>query len=203
MTIGINLIPFRIQSKRAMRRRLKAWIIPVAVSAGMVTTPIVLETYRRGETEKLQTHVDHLRTSLALDQTKLGALTAELGVVQGRVERANALRSKRAWSDVFALIGRCLPEGSWLTSVSTDPVAPTGSVAPKAKHDKTAPITAVALEAPRRLKIVGFAKDPSEPYQFVTAVKQSNAFTSVKLTHSRREPVLDGMYFNFELLCEW
>ena len=81
MTIGVNLIPYAIQAKRARLRRVKAWILPVALAAGLVLTPIVLETFRRAETRELCDQVDRARTRLALDRTKLRDLTANVAGV--------------------------------------------------------------------------------------------------------------------------
>ena len=61
----------------------------------------------------------------------------------------------------------------------------------------------VTIEAPRKLRIAGYAPVAAHPYDIVSSLKETDVFASVALERSEREPVLDGSYFRFELVCEW
>ena len=74
------------------------------------------------------------------------------------------------------------------------------AVKSKAEQDSKRAIT---IDAPRRLKIAGYAPDSARPYLFVENLKRTDAFEAVRLDSSQREPVLDGSYYHFELVCEW
>jgi hypothetical protein len=75
------------------------------------------------------------------------------------------------------------------------------SVPPKGTQSGAQPI--VAIEVPRSLRLMGYARETNEPLDFVSMLKRSEVFSRVDLERSVREPVEDGFYFRFEITCEW
>ena len=100
-----------------------------------------------------------------------------------------------------------MPENCWLTSISTDPEKPLSihkgrkKIASKKNPKKAAEV--VVIDAPRRLKIVGYAESASDPNEFVDRLNHTRVFHLVELERSQREPILDGSYYRFKLYCEW
>lgn len=216
-----NLIPMPLRIARGRRRRLKAWGLAVMAALLLLSTPIVFDQYLRVEASRLGTQNEKLAGVLTGLRQQLATLTVEADRSLLQLERAKALRSKRAWSAMFATIARSMPEGCWLTSIATDPSSPSGGARPRPRGTATGMTNRQAgftssdesvtkIEAPQRLKIVGYASDASEPYQFVTSLKKTNVFRDVVLETSRRERVQNrqagsasAWYFRFDLACEW
>lgn len=209
-----NLIPMPLRIARGRRRRIKAWGISVMAALLLLCIPVVFDQYLRVEASRLAAQNEKLGGILTGLQQQLATLTVDADRSLVQLERAKALRSKRAWSAMFATIARSMPDGCWLISIATDPPSPSGApraagfsprrgaaVPPTGKMP--APHSVTTIEAPRRLKIVGYASDPSEPHQFVTNLKNTNVFRDVFLETSRRERVQDAWYFRFDLACEW
>jgi len=209
---GVNLIPQTVQTAQARRRRLKRWGVSVVASLALLAAPIVTDWVRRAAADDLRRQNDAARTRATALRAELRTLTSEAEQARVHLERATALRSKRAWSSIFSMIADRMPAGCWLTSVATDPSTPTASAAPhtvSALRLSGVPAirpgaeTTVVIDAPRRLMISGFATEVVEPHQFVTSLKETGIFSSVVLERTNREPVLDGWYFRFQLVCEW
>lgn len=216
-----NLIPVPLRIARSRRRRIKAWSVTVMAALFLLCIPVVFDHYLRVEASRLGTQNEELGGVLTGLRQQLATLTAEADRSLLQLERAKALRSKRAWSAMFATIARSMPDGCWLTSIATDPSSPPGGaglrprVTATGKTNRQAGLTGsdesvTKIEGPQRLKIVGYASDASEPYQFVTNLKNTNVFRDVVLETSRRERVQDqqaglasAWYFRFDLACEW
>ncbi len=206
---GMNLIPRPLQLARARSRRIKAWALPIAAAATVLVVPIVIDKYKSVEAARLFAENTQLQRQIAGQRAELTAVTAEANQALVQLQRAEALRSKRAWSAVLALVARRMPAGCWLTSIATDPAAPGQAGArPATRRTRTLERehesgSSVTIDAPRKLRITGYATDAAEPHQFVTRLKQTAVFADVGLESSHREPVLGGSYFRFELTCEW
>lgn len=121
-----NLIPMPLRIARGRRRRLKAWGLAVMAALLLLSTPIVFDQYLRVEASRLGTQNEKLAGVLTGLRQQLATLTVEADRSLLQLERAKALRSKRAWSAMFATIARSMPEGCWLTSIATDPSSPSG-----------------------------------------------------------------------------
>lgn len=203
----INLIPMPLRMARARRRRIKGWSVCVVAAVLILCIPILFDQYRRVEAAQLATRNGKLVQALTGLRQQLAALTVESDRSHLQLQRAEALRSKRAWSAMIATIARSMPGGCWLTSITTDPSSPNGGGrrrSPRAAVSKTPGSESITtIEAPQRLKIVGYASDASEPHQFVTNIKMTNVFSRVSLQNSRREMKGDASYFRFDLECEW
>jgi len=220
--VKVNLIPESMQAAQARRRHLKWWAAFLALSAVAAGVPVGAHWMRHLRIDELRASSDDLQTDLAAARADLKSATAEANDAFQRIERAKALHSKRAWSDMLALIGSCLPKDCWLTALATDPDVP--SAAPPAR--KTPPPAAtpgtdppasplskggqrgfepavVIIDAPRKLRMTGEATDATQPLAFVTRLKESQVFRDVILERSLRENPEEDSHFRFELICEW
>jgi Tfp pilus assembly protein PilN len=158
-------------------------------------------------------------------RASLRQLTSEVQDASLHLERARALRSKRAWSSLLATIGGALPERCWLTSMATDPASPAPgmrTIDAKARGGQPGTTSAsanaeqkvVLIDGPRALRISGYASDASDPLAFVTHLKETGLFRTVHLESFRSEPTpgvlatrgtargVDAI-FRFDVLCEW
>lgn len=158
---------------------------------------------RAQELEAVDQRLSQEERAVAAELSEIVATSHE---AHSQIERAKALRSKRSWSSMLELIADTMPPGCWLTELATDPPAPTGvqkqprelNVADAAKTAQT-----VTIEAPQKLRIIGYASDPAEPLTFIDNLKASNVFTDVVSKGTQREPAGDGYSFRFELECLW
>lgn len=205
--IDINFIPKPLRFARSRRRRIRGWTIWIIGAALFLCVPFVFDQYLQTEVARLRRQDAQFQEQVTDQRVRVAAVTIQADQTLLRLNRAQALRSKRAWSALYGLIAERIPDGCWLTSIATDPASPTGGgVRPARSSSRGAkkPVgSAPAIDAPRRLKIAGFASNPSEPHQFVTNLKMNDVFRNVSLETSRSEQALDGWYFRFELLCEW
>lgn len=205
----MNLIPKQLQLSRARSRRIKAWALPIAAAAMVLVVPVVIDKYRSVEAGRLRAENIQLQRQITGQRAELTDVTAQAHQALVQLQRAEALRSKRAWSAVLALVARRIPPGCWLTSIASDPAAPgqAGARSPTRRsrilEREQESVSSVTIDAPRKLRITGYATDAAEPHQFVTRLKQTAVFAYVGLEASHREPVLGGSYFRFELTCEW
>ena len=203
----VNLIPAEVQLSMAKQRHIRRWAVSVVVSASLVLAALMLDWAHQARASDLSAENEQLQAELRTVRDDLSTVTAESNQVLLQIERAKALRAKRAWSGVVALIGSCMPQGCWLSSISTDParpmVAANRRVATARVGVAEEPHRAITIDAPRKLKITGYAPDSAQPHVFVTNLKDTGAFTTAKLGSSQRELVLDGSYYHFELVCEW
>lgn len=205
--IGVNLIPWSLQVAQRRRLHMRRWAAAALIAGAMLCVPAMSDRVRQAEASELGLRNRRLQAQLAGLRRDVRSISAKAERVQLQIDRAEALRSKRSWSALISLIGQCMPDGSWSTSIATDPpTAPHGgsrsSARPGHKGDSGGPTT-VVIEAPRRLRISGYATDAVEPLAFVTNLKSAGVFRDVSLESSRREPVLDGSYFRFSVVCDW
>jgi len=198
--VRLDLIPPSVQVEAARHRHLRRWTVAtLLVFLGFIVS-LSMDWARRARASELERHRQQLHTELAAVRAELSSVSQEATHVLEQIERAEALRSKRAWSGMFALIDACMPSGCWLTLVATDPEKGGAQASAKSTPDAGLEIT---IEAPTRLRLVGYATESSEPLLFVAGLKASNVFANVTLISTQAEPVSDGQYHRFELLCEW
>lgn len=209
--IAINLIPPNLLMAQTRRRHLRRWSAALTMAFIFLVVALGREWTQQALADELAAENTRVLSDLTLSRNTLKSVAAQTDQVDLQVRRAEALRAKRGWSRLIALIGHSLPAGCWLTSLTTDPARP-GS----GRRDLRPPPPATAaapgqkptrseftIEAPRKLRITGYAADPAEPLTFVTRLKESAVFRQVLLERSQREPVLDGIYYRFEIACEW
>ncbi len=204
--VAVNLIPDSVRRAYQRRRHMKRWAVAASASASLLVACLVIDWLERAEAADLYAQNSQLQGQLESVRADLQAVTQEAENVLSRITRAEALKSKRAWSSIFALVSSCMPSDAWLTSLATDPSRPSlrrdHSIAPKPKEGDEEP-QAIMIDAPRKLRIFGYAVEAGHPHEFVTNLKRTDAFTRVTLARTQREPVFDGSYFRFELVCEW
>ena len=205
--LSINLIPADVQLTLRRQCHLRRWTVSFAVAGTAMLVVLGADWARRGKASDLRAQDRQFQTELNTARANLKTITAEASQMLVQIERAKALRAKRAWSGMFALLRDCMPDDCWLISIATDPAKPSARAARPAKSTKPdteeASRRAVTIDAPRRLRVIGYAPDAAQPHAFVTNLKQTQAFAAVKLESSQRELVLDGSYFRFDLVVEW
>lgn len=212
MIARVNLIPEPVRVDRARGRRIRQWSVIVCVAVAGSAIPTAASWMQTHKAEQLRAGYDQLQSDLNTSREELKSLSSQANELFLRLERAKALRSKRNWSGVFALIARTLPQGCWVTTLATDPdVPPPQQAAAKqipiamakpadAPPEKPAP---VFIEAPRRLRIVGQSTEASGPLAFVLQLKDAEVFREVVLERSQRESDDTRTSFHFEVICTW
>ncbi len=202
--VHVNLIPGPVHRAQTCREHFKRWMISLAIGLLALGVSFSAEWARRVEAGELRAQAQQLQTNVEGARALLAAARRKASRVLQQIERAKALRAKRAWSGLFALIDSCMPDGCWLTEIATDPATPAATARPHRSHktDGTKQ-QAVTIETPRKLRIGGFATEMAEPLEFVMQLEKRGVFTQVRLVGSQSEPVLDGTYFKFEIVCEW
>lgn len=221
--VFVNLIPEAIVAQQWRKRRVARWTAASLVAIGALLIPLTLEGWQTARAEQLRAGRRALERDRTLLSAELTGLAAESQSVYLQIERANALRSKRSWSGMLALIAGTMPEGCWLTAIETVPAVPASgahntppatarsvTAAPPTARTAGDPIggqaaaeTVVTIDAPRQLRIAGYATDASEPLTLVTKLNATGVFSRVGLERSLRESVEDGSFFRFDILCEW
>lgn len=217
MNVGINLIPPAMALERHRKRCARLWakVIVVGVLAVLASLSLDWQLQRvgaevRASYDECNRQVESVRAAvrnLSTDTTKTTLL----------LERANALRAKRAWSGLIGLIVEKMPPGCRLKSVATDPPKSEGEQIIPAQMAKiratagkesagTATIDAnktITVDAPRKLKLSGFADDPGLPLAFVAQLKGAGIFKDVTLARAQWQPSGNSPGLHFELVCEW
>lgn len=203
--IDTNLIPKPLQFARFRRRRIKGWTLIILAAGLVLCIPLIFEQYLQAEVSRLRLQDDQMKKRLAGQRVKLATLTVEVDQSLLQLNRAQALRAKRAWSAMYRLIAEHIPDGCWLSSIATDPASPSGVKARPSRSSASgkSDVVPATIDAPRALRIEGFASDPGEPHHFIANLKLSGVFTGVSLETSRREQVGAEWFFRFKLLCEW
>ena len=205
--ISVNLIPRNVRLAQARRRRLWRWGSLAMVGLLLLGASAGVDFARRATADELRATNEGLQRQITRAQSNLTAITAELMSARNHLEHATALRTKRAWSGMIALIARSMPENCWLTSIATDPDKPLSirrsSTKRVSKNVGGKEPEVVVIDAPRRLRIIGYAERASEPNEFVDRLNHTGVFHLVELKRSQRELILDGAYYRFELFCGW
>ena len=202
----VNFIPEVVQIAQARRRHIMRWVVSTALAAAALGFALGLDWLDRAKAEELRAEFGQLQTDRDTERAVRRSITAEVDQLRLQIERARALQAKRAWSGLIGLVADCMPDRCWLTSIATDPAKPKGSPtragSRKPKEDAVED-GAVMIDAPRKLEIIGYAPEAAQPHHFVAALKEARVFSNVVLKRSQREPILDGSYYRFELVCEW
>lgn len=205
--VRINLIPKHVQWSQARQVHIKRWVVSGLVVAGAVAVALGIDGFNRAKADGLRKQGDLLRNELQQVRADLRSMTQKVQQVVLRIERAEVLRGKRTWSGIFALIDQAMPKGCWLVSAATVPDVPMSASSQTVRHavatNTRGSKGSVTIDAPRSLKLVGYAPGTGEPHSFITALKRAGVFKQVTLVRSQREMVLDGSYFRFELECGW
>lgn len=179
----------------------------LAVAAAALLGAAALDWTQRARAGKLHVEDEGLGIQVAAIRADLGSVTEESNQLAVRIDRARALGRKRAWSGMIELIGACMPNDCWLTSIATDPDRPAAQRASPRKvangNLKKEQQRLVTIDAPRGIVIEGYAAKTAQPHAFVASLKKTGVFKSVTLLSSQRESVDNLFYFRFELACGW
>lgn len=203
--IKVNLISTYVQIEQRSRIRMKRWILVCLLSLVMVILPWGYDWINRASVNTLTKDNQRILTTLKTTRQTLQSLTKTLAETDLKLKRANVLRAKRSWSGMMSMIATALPTRSWLILIATDPPVPPGAqrrTVTVSSTDSTKDET-ITIDAPQKLRLIGYAVDASEPMVFVSNLKAYGIFTNVKLIRSYLEPIEDDKYFRFELICEW
>jgi Tfp pilus assembly protein PilN len=211
-----------VQLARLRRQCVRRWTAALVVSLAVMLFPCISDWWRRAEATSLEAEHGRLQGQLSSLRTEALTLARQVAAAQLQLERADALRAKRAWSRLLALVSDRTPPGCWYTTIATDPAVPPATTAPSAAgaaprpgSPDTAPApntggaaaarapATVVIEAPRKLRLSGFAAAAQDPHELVANLKQSGAFVAVTLVEARLEPTPDRSVFRFEVVCEW
>jgi len=203
--IKVNLIPTSVQIVQRSRIRMKRWILVCFLSLSMVTLPWCYDWINRAQVNTLTIENQRILITLKTVRQTLQSLSKTLVASDLKLNRAKVLRSKRSWSGMMSMIATALPTRCWLILIATDPPIPAGASrrAVTVSSMDSAKDETITIDVPRKLKLIGYAVDASEPMIFVSNLKAYGIFTSVKLIRSYLEPIEDDKYYRFELICEW
>ncbi|MFH0982684.1 MAG: hypothetical protein V2A79_14260 [Planctomycetota bacterium] len=222
--IGVNLIPTEMLVRHAVKRRLWRWTMSSVVLAAAALTPPLVEDRQQAQVESLQGKVDDVDARLDVMRGQVAATAQAVHDADAELTRSLALRTKRSWAGLLALVSGCMPEAVWLTALATDPSQPAGSSrtepnrgregtgksegAMKRRSDEeegspSGGPAVVVLEAPTKLRLDGFALDHESLYDFMSKLRDSGSFSVVKPIRADAEPVLQGRAVHFVLSCEW
>jgi len=204
-----NFIPSSVLAARAKRRHLQTWSTAIGGAICALMLPLILDWTNRARAAEMEAVSENLASELRQRHTEHREATSQAALLQGQIERAKALRSKRAWSAMLGLVGSCLPDSAWLTLIATDPPTPVGGGPSgrtlgrgKAGGESTNKQT-VTIDAPRRLRIRGYAENHEEIYEFMRFLKDADAFNDVTLIRSGIEHPGKQPAVGFEVICEW
>ena len=203
--IGVNLIPPAILEAHRRARRIRLWIVAVALTAGAAALPVLWQVRQHARVAELTTLKQARAAETASVRAELSAAAQALADLNDRIERADALRTKRSWAGLLSLLAQCLPEEVWLTSVATDapPPAAAGrrtSPTPSGKQDQP---KVVVLDGAERATLAGYAVGHEQLYDFMARLKAAQAFDRIDLVKADKEEVLWSRAVRFELVCTW
>jgi Tfp pilus assembly protein PilN len=205
--IAINLIPGPIQVARVRRIRVRRWLMAVGASVVAVLIPFASDQAQQAHQRRLSSEQAELMNKLEVLRVEVKRLSTDAQMALLQLERAAALRSKRAWSGMLELIATTLPPDCWLSAVATEPAMPPsvagGRVVSSVGPPGTKPAASVPIESPRKLKLTGHSVDPASPHTFARRLREQGVFSHVSVMQGAKESAMDGQYFRFQLECEW
>ena len=208
--ISINLIPEETCRARVRRTRMRAWTLALVIAVGALGIPLGMDWFQRAQVDELQAERQRLQGELQQLHAEQRTVSDQAVRLQSQLERARALRSKREWSALFSLVAASLPSDAWLTTISTDPPIPMRgqSRSAQVKSESETPADSggaqiITIDAPRKLRLTGYAAGYGQLYEFMGGLKQSGAFAEVVQVRAGIQPVLMDSAVAFEVLCTW
>ena len=208
--IGVNLIPDSVVRSHRRSRRIRHWIVVGAVAAGLVVVPVGWQLRREAKAAELSNQKHSRDSELAAVKADLAEINRFINHLDERIDRANALRTKRSWAGLLLLLVDCMPERVWLASLATEGPRVGMSSRGAAASKNALPLApghagpvVTTLDGARSLKLAGYAVEHETLYDFMDRLKQSQAFRHIELLKAEKEPVLWSEAVRFELTCEW
>ncbi len=212
MTVWFNLIPLPVQRAQARRRALRRWSAGLCLCAVAVGMALGVGHRQQGRIGALSKRLEQLRANVTHVRAELQQTTAEVVEIKSRLDRARAIRRKRAWTGLLETVASVLPATCWLSSFATVPERPNARavrVEPRrpavgaAAPEKVQQAKTVTLDAPRELKLSGFALDAAEPQRIVARLKKTGLFRQVTLEDVERGRGRMEDVFRFSVRCTW
>lgn len=209
--LAIELRPAETTYRVMRMQRIRRWSVALVVAVCPLILILIIDWLQRADQRERADEKSRVEVQLAAMRERFRYASAEAEQLLAQIQRADALRSKRSWSDLLALVGGALPQGGWLTQISTEPpqpVADQARAAVVATAQPPAPASPAAkapitIESPRELRVSGYAVTAAEPSDFVAGLRSTNLFAKVELIQCRQEPVHDGSYYRFDVVCKW
>jgi len=204
----LNLVPKAILDRHARRRRLGTWGAALVLSLSVLAIPVTLNWTRQVRAQHLRREQAELSDARSHVLAEWATMRGEVTETEAQVMRAEALRSKRAWSSLLGLVAASVPEKAWLTAVATNPAQPVSAATKRTSRSRTGgesdeATQNITVQAPRALELQGFAPTATDPIQFVQSLKQRGVFQDVRLTRSSLTELDGEAYFRFDIVCEW
>lgn len=188
MTIGVNLIPARLQWRRQLRRRRAAWIAGAAtyaalLAAGCVGWRVAFVTPPAALGDEIQ-RTRHDADERSAELTKLRASLAEH---RAALRISEALAARPDWSNLLALVSHAC--GSDVVLKRCDIAAP-GELPPPDRRPEPvkagAPPALKPPELPRAvLRIEGIAPSQVAVSRFALRLEQVGVFDSIDPSSNR------------------
>lgn len=204
--IGVNLLPSAVLLARRRYRRLRGWLLAVALVTAVAALPVGYDIVQATRAAALERDSGPLEARLAAVRQDLKGAAARYEHFATQIARADALRAKREWAGLLATIAVLAPDAVWLVSLETR-TAPAAVPSPVLqdgrKSASPAGPPAIVLDGPTGLRLVGYSLDHERLYEFMSELKKSELFTKVDLTQAGKEPVLEGTAVRFVLDCDW
>lgn len=203
--IGVNLIPPELLAARRRTRRIRLWAGVVAAVGAIAVVPIGWQVNRRARIADLDRAKNALVAEANSVQGELDQVTQALSDLNERIERAAALKTKRPWASLLTMITQAMPEELWLFSIQTthDTTRAAAELPDPSGQDQAQEPVVVVMGGATRMDLQGFAVDHERLYDFMSRLKDSQAFTRVDLVKANKEPVLWSQAVRFELICIW
>ncbi len=203
--IGVNLIPTQIVEAHRRSRRIRWWLGVVVVVGGVSALPVLWQVRQHTRAARLMQRKSELTRQTAQVREELAELAKKLTALDERIERANALRTKRSWASLLSMVTACMPEQMWLVGMNAaaGPSGAPGNTGRGPSGKQEAQPQVVVLDGARRLDLVGYAVEHEQVYDFMTRLKESGAFGQVDLTKADTEDILSSQAVRFELVCSW
>jgi len=209
--IAVNLIPTAELVAWSRRRHLYRWAVALVVAVASGILPFVMGMTRSARISHARGQSVSLNMNLAEKRKQIARVSADIYKVQQEIDSADALRSKRCWSQLIAIISRSMPEDVWLTSLATNPTKPTESrrhirtvmqSLPSAnanvkQQDKT------TIDSPTALVLKGYSLSYESVQTYVGRLKATGVFDDVLLQGLEKDRPLGEDAFRFELVCDW
>lgn len=201
---SVNLMSSKLRLARRRSHRIRAWVTAVTVMSILAAVPVSISAVQAARAAGIENDIVPVLDHLKAAHQKLDVLKQRGAVLSTQIDRADALRSKRHWSDLLALISRELPDELWLTQVtSRDAKVESTPVAAATATGPTAGPEVVHIDGPGGLEIRGFAISHEWIYEWIKRLKDTSAFRRVELMESAAESVHRGEAVRFVLECEW
>jgi len=194
-------MPAAVLRRRVLERRVRVWGVVCGLAAAAGVVPVGLDVRQQSVVRGEERKEAGLADEVVGARERLSAVVQRTEALRQQLARADALRAKNPWASLLTTVGRALPEEVWLSALATSPAAPTGdgvvNIGP-APGQQT-----VVIDAPKRLRLDGYALDHSHLYQMMSALNNLKVFGRVELAQADTEPMLRGQAVRFELECEW